>query len=439
MTTRRALACLIALAVAAAPASLAADPVPRAREILRLYLDGKFDEFREAGTPDVKSALRPGLADQMSAQIAAQIGAFRKEIGETHSAQGGLTSVTFTLDHERGTLKLLVAVDAEGRMAGFFVAGLEPRTDGWKAPGYADANAFAEESVVVGKDPWALPGTLTLPKKAGPFPAVVLVHGSGPNDADETILANKPFKDLAWGLATRGIAVLRYEKRTKAHGAKMTGTVTLDEETIDDAVAAAALLRARKDVDPERVFVLGHSLGGTAAPFIAKKDGKLRGLVVLAGTPRPALDLVAEQMEHIARADGTVSEEEKKGLEDWKKSAADLRAGKKEALAANLLGAPGAYWLSFDTLDAAGAAKSLSLPMLFLQGGRDYQVTRACFETWQRALSGMKNVTFREFADSNHLFMAGEGVSTPDEYGKPGHVDGKVIDFVAEWIIASRG
>lgn len=438
MNLRTALAVPALAAALVAPRPALADEaatVARAREILRLYLDGKFDAFRETGTPDVKGALRPGLADQMAAQIAAQIGAFRKEIGETHSSQGGLTSVTFALDHERGTLKLLVAVDAEGRMAGFFVAGLEPRSD-WKAPDYADPSAFSEESVVVGADPFALPGTLTLPREKGPLPAVVLVHGSGPNDADETILANKPFKDLAWGLATRGIAVLRYDKRTKAHGAKMTGAVSLDEETIDDAVAAAALLRSRKEIDPARVFVVGHSLGGTAAPFIAKKDGKLAGIVLLAGTPRPALDLVVEQMEHIARQSGApgIDDAEKAGIDEFRKSAADIRAGKKEALEANLLGAPGAYWASFDTLDAAGAAKALSIPILVCHGGRDYQVTAACLDAWKKALGARPNVSFEVFEKLNHLFIAGDGVSAPEEYALPGHVDAAVVGRVADFV-----
>src|SRR4051794_36392117 len=146
-------------------------------------------------------------------------------------------------------------------------------------------NHFTEEPVVVGSGEWALPGTLTLPTGTGPFPAVVLVHGSGPHDRDETIGPNKPFRDLAWGLATRGIAVLRYEKRTKEHGAKFVkeNTYTLRSEVIDDVRAAVALLRSHRSVDPKRIFVAGHSQGAVAAPRVAELEPGLGGVILLAG------------------------------------------------------------------------------------------------------------------------------------------------------------
>src|SRR5206468_7944705 len=134
---------------------------------------------------------------------------------------------------------------AEGKITGF---GLElPRGDHvFKPPPYAHPEAFSEREVTVGEGEWKLPGTLTLPKGDGPFPAAVLVHGSGSHDRDETIGPNKTFRDLAWGLSSRGIAVLRYEKRNHVHGEKMVKLIdkmTINDEAIDDAVAAVGLLR----------------------------------------------------------------------------------------------------------------------------------------------------------------------------------------------------
>ncbi len=417
----------------------AGDPVERARALLKLYLEGRHAEFADAGTQEVKGALRPAQLESISAAIEAQIGAYREERSAERSKGGGVETVTFVLAHERGTATFLVAIDSESRLAGFFVTRVAPAA-AWSPPSYVSPASFREESVTVGAAPFQLPGILTLPNGKDRAPAVVLVHGSGPNDADETVLSNKPFKDLAHGLGSRGIAVLRYEKRTLRHGAALAakGTITLDEETIDDAVAAAALLRTRSEIDPARVFVAGHSLGATAAPFVARKDDRLRGLVLLAGTPRSALTLVAEQMKHVAGLDGEVSAAERAEIEKFERTAAEIRAGKKEAVESNLLGAPGSYWLAFETLDAAGAARSLSIPMLFLQGGRDYQVTQECFTAWKTALAGRDNATFRLFPRLNHLFVAGEGPSGPAEYGVPGHVDEEVVRAIADFVSGLR-
>ena len=130
---------------------------------------------------------------------------------------------------------------------------------------------------------------------------MVLVHGSSPQDMDETVIGNKPFRDLAEGLAERGVATLRYDKRTKVYGAK-SEVKTLADETIDDAVSAARLCAKQPKVDARRVFVLGHSLGGYAAPRIAQAGGgAIRGMIVLAGTSRPLAVVIDEQIAYLAR------------------------------------------------------------------------------------------------------------------------------------------
>ncbi len=160
-----------------------------------------------------------------------------------------------------------------------------------------------EEKVVVGAGgEWPLPATLSLPAdaKEPACPVWCWYTARVPTIATKPSATSRPFRDLAWGLASRGIAVLRYEKRTREFGSKMTGNITVKEETVDDAVIAAALLRTRPEVDPAKVFVLGHSLGGYLAPRIGARDGKLAGLVVLAGPTRPMEDLIVEQTHYMA-------------------------------------------------------------------------------------------------------------------------------------------
>lgn len=303
------------------------------------------------------------------------------------------------------------------------------------------SDAFVESEVTVGAEPWLLPGSLTLPPGDGPFPAVVLVHGSGPHDRDETIGPNKPFRDLARGLAARGVSALRYEKRTKAHRkgmAELAQTITVEEETIVDAVQAVALLQNRPEIAPLDVHVLGHSLGGTVAPRIGAKAPGLAGLIVLAGSTRPLEDLILEQSLYIALADGRQIKGEAAALT---KLAEQVSAVKDETLAGAAPGAaklpfgvPASYWLDLRAYDPALTASQLGMPMLFLQGGRDYQVTAADFERWQTALKGRNNAEFVWIPNVNHLFIAGKTKSVPLEYFRSGHVDPAVIDIIAEWV-----
>lgn len=281
-----------------------------------------------------------------------------------------------------------------------------------------------------------LPGTLAMPKGAGPFPAVILVHGSGPNDRDETIGPNKPFKDLAWGLASRGIAVLRYEKRTKQCPGQMVqsmATLTVDDEVVNDVLAAAEYLRGMTGIDPERIFVLGHSLGGTMAPRIAARDPRLKGVILLAASNRNLADLMLEQNEYLASLDGTVTADEAQALDELRRQvervkALDFKEGEV------ILGAARAYWADILAYDPVATAKSLPVPMLILQGERDYQVTMVDFAAWQTGLAERGGVEFKSYPSLNHLFMAGSGQPNPAEYNVAGNVAREVVDDIAAWI-----
>ncbi len=348
----------------------------------------------------------------------------------------GMDVVVFPCKFTAGNFDFQFSIDATGKIAGlFFRAGQGPKTsDGkspssWTQPDYSHPNTFRERDVTVGENEWKLPGTLIIPVGTGPFPGVVLVQGSGPQDRDESISANKPFRDLAEGLASRGVAVLRYDKRTKVYGAQMAAlkTITVQQETIEDALTAVAVLRQQSEVDPKRIFVLGHSLGGYLGPRIANLDGRLAGLIILAGSFRPMQDLILEQSRYLSATP--------EQLDQLKQQVTEIDNLKpSENNPPTLLGVPASYWLDLQSYDPGTQVKALKCRLLILQGGRDYQVSQQDFAMWQAALKGKSDATFRAYPALNHLFIAGEGKSLPAEYSKPGHVAPQVIEDIANWI-----
>jgi dienelactone hydrolase len=345
-----------------------------------------------------------------------QVGPFTSMLDErVTTPAAGVTAVALGCQFEKTALNVIIAFDGENKIGGLRMV---PRPASNEEPtSVPTSSRFKEESVTVGHGEWALPATLSLPS-GRIIGSVVLVHGSGPNDRDETIGPNKPFRDIAWGLADRGIAVLRYEKRTLQHGVRMaaaTEGVTVREETTEDAGLAAELLRSRKEVDPQRIFILGHSLGGTLAPRIANEAPSLAGIIILAGATRPLLDVAREQLIYLSSLTAGAPNPEE-----------SLQVLRKQA--------PESYWKDLDAYQPAQVAATLRIPMLIMQGERDYQVTHADLEGWREALKGRNDVTIKSYPTLNHLFMPGEGKGTPAEYERAGKVAEFVLDDIAEWI-----
>ncbi|MGB9032442.1 MAG: alpha/beta fold hydrolase, partial [Acidobacteriaceae bacterium] len=272
----------------------------------------------------------------------------------------------------------------------------------------------------------------------------VLVAGSGPEDEDETISPNKPFKDLAWGLASRNIAVLRYTKRTAQYAKELLANdagFTVNQETVDDARAAVALLAKRPEVDSRRIFVLGHSLGGMMAPRIAEGNAQVAGLVILAGPTRPFEQLLVDQVTYIEGLQGTITPEAQKQIDAVEQLAKEIESPSLAADArVNVMGSviPGSYFLDLRSYHPAEVAARLKIPMLILRGERDYQVTADDTAGWKKALAGRADVSFATYPGLYHLFMTstspGVGPGTPADYQKPGHVAPPVIDDIAAWI-----
>jgi hypothetical protein len=216
----------------------------------------------------------PAKLEETWLQLIGLAGPFQTILACQAVERGENYIVTVSCQFEKAPMDIHVVFNQSGQIAGLNYQPA-PTASLYNPPAYIHTDAFHETEVTVGNGKWALPATLSMPEGAGPFAAVVLVHGSGPQDRDETIGPNKPFRDLAWGLASQGIIVLRYEKRTKVHAKKFTSEmisrITVQEEVIDDALSAVQLLRQTPGIDPGRIYVLGHSWEPRWPPESASK------------------------------------------------------------------------------------------------------------------------------------------------------------------------
>lgn len=304
------------------------------------------------------------------------------------------------------------------------------------------------EKIIIGENTkYPLNGLLTLPENiTEPIPAVVFVHGSGSSNMDEKVGQLTPFKDLAEGLANKGIASIRYDKRSFAHGLKMvrdkSTIITVKEETIDDAILATELLKKDSRIDSHNIFIIGHSMGGMLAPRIDSEGGKYKGLIIMAGTPRKLEDVMLEQNEDVLSST--------KGLVNWivRKQVAKLSGlfsglyelSDEEAKKKKVMGGTTLYY--FKEMGEHSVADYLATtkkPMLIVQGEKDFQVSvEKDFNEYKRLLNDKTNVEFRLYENLNHAFvnyLYSDILKAKQEYNTERHIGEEVISDIADWIM----
>jgi hypothetical protein len=416
------------------------NPADVGKKALDLLLAGKYPELSGMFSENLKQTITlEFLEERVSAEL--------KEFGQPQSigdailaTDGSNKLVSFPVKFSNTSIHVQFTLNPSGQVAGmYFRPPNKPLPALWKQPSYSKPDVFHEREVTVGTDPWKLGGTLTIPMGNGKVPGIVLVHGPGPNDRDEAIFAIRIFRDLAEGLASRGYAVLRYDKRTKVYSDELSETgYTLDDETVEDATRAVALLRKQSEVDPNRIYVLGHSLGGYAAPRIAARDRKLAGLIVMAGPARPVEDVAFDQSDYLVHMKGEPSPNDLSRLNQLKAEVDKVKHLGSGDNSPVVLGLPLAWWQNVKGYDPAAEAKRLGIAMLIMQGERDFQVTMKDFALWKAALGGRANVTLRSYPKLNDLFIEGEGKSNPAEYHNPGNVAPEAINDIANWLSARK-
>lgn len=344
------------------------------------------------------------------------------------------------LDYTDSMYQLRMTFDKVNRLAGFHVK--EEASDTSLPAG------LVEEEVVIGEGTsYELGGTLTLPEQQeGVIPSIVLVHGSGPTDRDESAYAYKPFRDIAWGIAQHGVAVLRYDKRTHIYGSNMSTEemkkITVHEETIDDAIRASKLLKDDTRLDPNNIYVVGHSLGGMLAPRIAVEGGDFAGIISLAGSPRPLWEIIYDQnmdlLEEVPNKSAK-QEQAQKINNEYKKAQQIEKMTTEESLEETIFGLPAYYFKEMDSHRPKELISELNIPILILQGEDDFQVyMEKDFVRWQDVLQDYEDdATFISYPDLNHFFVQYEGVGKGAlaEYNHPGKVDVHVVDDMANWIL----
>lgn len=413
------------------------------RETVSAMAQGQWAKVEATFDQKMKAALPAPKLAGIWKRITTQPGTFDRILGVKLTELKGDHIATVTCAFAHTNLNVNVVIDTTGRIGGLFFAPAPAQTSAWKAPAYANASAFQARSVVVGAGTqWPLPGTLTVPRGKGPFPAIVLVQGSGPEDEDETIGPNKPFKDLAEGLASRGIVVLRYEKRTRAFPGHIAanGLITVHDTTMNDAERAVSLLTTLPKVDKKQIYLLGHSLGGMLAPRIAAEDPKISGIVLMAANVTPLGKGAVEQLQYIAALPGNRNHDAmQKLIAASEKAESQIESPTlKPTDRINLMGAeiPGSFFLDLRSYHPTATAARLKIPILVLQGGHDYQVTATDYAMWKKALASDHEATFHFYPHLTHLFIDvhKSGPPSPADYAITGHVAPEVITDIADWV-----
>ena len=301
------------------------------------------------------------------------------------------------------------------------------------------------QNILVGEDTkYPLKGIITLPDNLSqPVPAVVFVHGSGSSNMNEKVYKLTPFKDLAVGLAQKGIASIRYDKRSYVHGLKMVkeNNITVRQETIEDAVLAADLLKKHPNIAPKNVFIAGHSIGGMLAPRIDAEGGDFRGLILLAGSPRKLEDIMLYQTREMIPLSGKLTRFIlKKQLNTLEATFAGLYSmTDEEAKTKKIGGGTTAYYFKeMGEHPVECYLAHLTKPILVMQGGKDFQVKADVdYVMYQELLKDHPDAAFRLYENLNHCFVPsvyGRIDKAKQEYAVEQHIGDEVISNIADWI-----
>ncbi|MBX9571472.1 MAG: alpha/beta fold hydrolase [Candidatus Obscuribacterales bacterium] len=402
-----------------------------AKKFVELVRQQKGEQAAEYMDARMKASLPPHVLESLWESLVQDNGSFQSftETRIEPGRQRGAERVIVASKFQNDELDFVVTVNSEGKVANFVV---RPHPD-FIEPGYGRKDTFSEVPLDVVSGKFNLGATLCVPQGKGPFPSVVLVHASGPHDRDETVGSIKMFRDIAWGLASNGIAVLRYEKRSRQYPEARLATV--NDETVDDAVAAISTLEHRPEVDRNKIFVLGHSLGAVMIPRISERAPQVAGFVVCAAPTQSLEDVILSQVEFVEKASGgDLDSEAISSARNEVKLVKQLTNDPQALKGAPLLGLERTWWLDVQNYDHVNSTQKIKKPVLLIQGDKDYQVTAMNFDAWKKALSDQPNFKLKTYPNLSHVFAKAGDTPGPTDYLSPLNVSDEVVSDLAAWI-----
>jgi len=396
---------------------------------------GKFEEAHGFFDESVKGKISADELKLFWLRLGNSLGTYDSVDGAQNKTQGEYFQVTLDCVFTKGSQGFTFIFNKSEKLVGFFVAQTKAEAV-YVAPAYADSNLYNEKEVQVKFAGGQMAGMLTTPKGVSKFPIVVLVHGSGPSDMDETVGSNKPFKDLSAGLAAKGIASIRYVKRSMVYPNSFGKIFTVKEEVLDDAMAAIALARNVPGADQTQIFLMGHSLGGMLAPRIGALAPDLAGIILAAAPARKLSDIIIEQNKYLYMISGDTTASMKKQFEESINQISRSKLLKLGDIAPDsiILSAPASYWVDLNNYDQVASAKKFTKKILVIQGEHDFQVSIQDFNIWRAALAANKNVSFKLYPDLNHLLSSQKEKGNSLQYRTPANVSAKLIEDIAVWI-----
>lgn len=419
-----------------------------ASSFLKELNQGNMDEAVTYFGSGLKQKLPPELLKKV--WLGPQyFGHLKQQISSQVDKSAVHTNVTlkYVTEKMQVPVEIIIRFDNNGLIDDFYIPLILPSVT-FNKPLYDNPANYEEKEVVIGDGEFALPGTLTMPIGEGSFPVVVLVQGSGPHDRDSTIGAAKPFRDLAVGLANEKIAVLRYEKVTREHNLKvaLNPKFTIKNETVDDAIRAVKFLKGVEGINPEKIFVAGHSQGGYAIPMMINEDKNhdIAGTIVLAGPSEKFPDAIVNQSEELLKRLKSLrkpTDVAEQSMVMWSSIAKYVNDPEYsiDNLPEEFPIPQQAYWFFEQrNYNPAEVAKNQKDPMLVLQGENDWQVPMAQFENWKRSLQNRKDVTYKTYPKVTHLLTEYDGVSTGTDYYQPSNVPLAIINDIANWVKNAR-